>query len=178
MRLALGLGATILKKSILKLNQLHFRFLKNAREYFQFRNDALYIWVSEYSKNKNDRFYSNLLRIAAKNGDPAEETELLGHMFFEDQSLNEGIADARSRLSIKQARRFYIPEPEKEDDIYWESNSIDKERLSEKGVIYLQSRIRKEKKERLELKLLWLTGITGVVGTVTGLAAVILSHLG
>ncbi len=42
-------------------------------------------------------------------------------------------------------------------------------------MINLQSKIRKERKDRWELKLLIFSGITGIVGSITGLVAVILA---
>ncbi len=83
---------------------------------------------------------------------------------------------------LRVARRLFIPLPPHSDGEYWEESYTEPRRryfLTVKGMNDLRTRIRAERKARIETRLAWvplLTALTGLVGTLTGLIAMLLAR--
>ena len=94
------------------------------------------------------------------------------------------VLDARRSILVekliqKGERRWIFPpngtfirgEQQEDDDWYW-SDSLGEFLLREQALGELRQRIRRDKKERLDLVLPWLMFILGLIGAATGFIAV------
>ncbi|MFH0771489.1 MAG: hypothetical protein V1933_02595 [Candidatus Omnitrophota bacterium] len=79
-----------------------------------------------------------------------------------------------TRQLISQIDRLLLPRPDRQNKQYWESSYDDSSKnLTNEGITYARSLIRKEQKDRLETFSFWMVTITGMIGALTGLFAIL-----
>jgi len=93
---------------------------------------------------------------------------------WEYDGIDEEIHLLHSRQLVKLAERYFLPVPEfKAEGGDWERTPLSERWvLRRETLVDLRAAIRKEQKERRELRqmnLIWITALTGVIGALTGL---------
>ncbi|MDP9179059.1 MAG: hypothetical protein M3O61_15385 [Gemmatimonadota bacterium] len=131
-----------------------------------------------------DREYRNRIEEARMSGGSASIADLQQEHQHETYTLYQDREVIYTRHLLRTARRLRVPIPSRytskmEPTDEWEQSYDGAWYLSEAGEEQLRSSIRKEKKERAELRdhwVKWVTAITGAIGALTGLVAVWLSR--
>ena len=126
------------------------------------------------SKINND--FKNQLKYLKKQG-KTDEIEELRSISSVDFFLNkEEIQNLITTRLNEIANKLVLELPDYEDKQMWHESiyTMDQSVLTEKGIEALRSKIRAEKRERIDIFIRWATVLTGTIGALTGLLAVIL----
>ena len=128
------------------------------------------------NESKINNNFDNQLKYMKKQGKSDEIEELRSNSSL-DFSLNkEEIQKLITTRLNEIANKLVLELPDYEDKQMWRESiyTMDQSVLTEKGIEVLRSKIRAEKKERIDIFIRWATVLTGTIGALTGLLAVIL----
>jgi hypothetical protein len=104
-----------------------------------------------------------------------EERQVLTSIeIHEYDEIDEEIHSLHSQQLVRLAERYFLPVPEfKAEGGEWERTPLNERWvLRREALVELRAAIRREQKDRRELRqmnLIWITALTGVIGALTGL---------
>ena len=128
------------------------------------------------NESKINYDFNNQLKYLKKQGKSDEIEELRSNssvdFFLNKEEIQKLITTRLNGI----ANKLVLELPDYEDKQMWRESiyTMDQSVLTEKGIEALRSKIRAEKRERIDIFIRWATVLTGTIGALTGLLAVIL----